>query len=138
LIHDLLAFSRLSRMDRQPMPIDMAAPVEAAFQQLTTPESQARIKFRLGSLPPAVGDPTLIGQVWVNLLLNAIKFSSKRERVVIEVGSQPGEDECECVCYVRDNGTGLNRQYVKKLFGVFLRLHSERESEGTGVGLAIV
>jgi light-regulated signal transduction histidine kinase (bacteriophytochrome) len=109
---------------------------EAAFHQLTTPESRARIDFRLGALPPAVGDPTLIGQVWLNLLSNAIKFSSKRERAVVEVGCQ--ESEGGSVYYVRDNGAGFDMRYAQKLFGVFQRLHSEREFEGTGVGLAIV
>jgi light-regulated signal transduction histidine kinase (bacteriophytochrome) len=103
---------------------------------LTTPESRERIDFRLGSLPSAVGDPTLIGQVWMNLLSNALKFSSKRERAVVEVGCQTGEGES--IYYVRDNGAGFDMQYAGKLFGVFQRLHSEREFEGTGVGLAIV
>jgi PAS domain S-box-containing protein len=136
LIDDLLAFSRLSRADMRPMAIDMGALAEAAFRQLTTPESQERIDFRLGALPPAVGDPTLIGQVWMNLLSNALKFSSKRERAVVEVGCQAGEGES--IYYVRDNGAGFDMQYAGKLFGVFQRLHSEREFEGTGVGLAIV
>jgi PAS domain S-box-containing protein len=136
LIDDLLAFSRLSRADMQPVPIDMEALANSAFHQLTTPESRAQIDFRLRALPPAVGDPTLIGQVWLNLLANAIKFSSKRERAVVEVGCQ--ESEGETVYYVRDNGAGFDMRYVGKLFGVFQRLHSEREFEGTGVGLAIV
>jgi PAS domain S-box-containing protein len=136
LIDDLLAFSRLSRADMRPMAIDMEALAEAAFRQLTTPESRERIDFRLGSLPPAVGDPTLIGQVWMNLLSNALKFSSGRERAVVEVGCQ--ESEGESIYYVRDNGAGFDMRYAGKLFGVFQRLHSEREFEGTGVGLAIV
>jgi PAS domain S-box-containing protein len=136
LIDDLLAFSRLSRADMRPMAIDMETLAEAAFRQLTTPESRERIEFRLGSLPLAVGDPTLIGQVWMNLLSNALKFSSKRERAVVEVGCQAGEGES--IYYVRDNGAGFDMRYAGKLFGVFQRLHSEREFEGTGVGLAIV
>jgi DNA-binding LacI/PurR family transcriptional regulator/signal transduction histidine kinase len=136
LIDDLLAFSRLSRADIRPRPIDMEELAEAAFYQLTTPESRARIDFRLGSLPPAMGDPTLIGQVWVNLLSNALKFSSRRERAIVEVGCQASEGES--IYYVRDNGAGFSMRYAEKLFGVFQRLHSEREFEGTGVGLAIV
>jgi PAS domain S-box-containing protein len=136
LIDDLLAFSRLSRADIRPMPLDMRALAEAAFYQLTTPESRERIEFRLGTLAPAMGDPTLIAQVWQNLLSNALKFSAKRERAIIEVGCQEGKDES--VYYVRDNGAGFDMQYAGKLFGVFQRLHSEREFEGTGVGLAIV
>ncbi len=136
LIDDLLALSRLSRADMRPMPIDMRALAETAFAQLTAPESRERIDFRLEALSPAVGDPALIGQVWVNLLSNALKFSSRRERAVVEVGCQEGEGET--VYFVRDNGAGFDMRYAEKLFGVFQRLHSEREFEGTGVGLAIV
>ncbi len=136
LIDDLLAFSRAGRADMRPMPIDMEELAEAAFYQLTTPESRTRIEFRLGALPPALGDPMLVGQVWVNLLSNALKFSSKRERAVVEVGCQ--ESAGESVYYVRDNGAGFNMRYAGKLFSVFQRLHSAREFEGTGVGLAIV
>jgi two-component system sensor kinase len=136
LIDDLLAFSRLSRADMQPVPIDMQALADSTFRQLTAPESRKRIDFRLEPLPPALGDPTLIGQVWVNLLSNALKFSSQRERAVVEVRCRQGEGET--IYYVRDNGAGFDMQYAGKLFGVFQRLHSEREFEGTGVGLAIV
>jgi len=136
LIDDLLAFSRLSRAELQASSISMETLANAAFHESTTPESRKRIDFHLAPLPPAVGDPTLIRQVWLNLLSNAVKFSSKRERAVIEVGSQ-GKDG-EIIYYVRDNGVGFEMQYVDKLFSVFQRLHSEKEYDGTGVGLAIV
>jgi light-regulated signal transduction histidine kinase (bacteriophytochrome) len=89
-------------------------------------------------LPPAVGDPAMVGQVWVNLLSNALKFSSKRERAIVEVGCQESKDERERVYYVRDNGAGFDMRYAGRLFGVFQRLHGKQEFEGTGVGLAIV
>lgn len=136
LIDDLLAFSRLSRIDLKFSPIDMEALANAVFYEVTTPEERARIDFQLAPLPPAVGDPTLIRQVWANLLANACKFSAKRERAVIQVGGRPEADEN--IYFVHDNGAGFDMQYAGKLFGVFQRLHSEREFAGTGVGLAIV
>ncbi len=136
LIDDLLAFSRLNQTVMRMLTIDMEALVRSVFDELTTPETRARIDLQVGSLPPAVGDPTLMHQVWLNLLSNAVKFSSKCEQAVIEVsGRQSGG---ESIYSVRDNGAGFDMQYADKLFGVFQRLHSEREFEGTGVGLAIV
>jgi PAS domain S-box-containing protein len=136
LIDDLLAFSRLSRADMQLAPIDMEMLVNAVFDELTTPTDRARIDFHVAPLPPTVGDPSLIRQVWLNLLSNAVKFSSKRKRALIQVSGKQSDDEI--VYSVRDNGAGFDMQYADKLFGVFQRLHSEREFEGTGVGLAIV
>ncbi len=136
LINDLLVFSRLSRAQMQTAPIDMASLVTTLFQELTTPEDRERLDFQLDPLPPALGDPALIRQVWVNLLANAIKFSAKRERAVIEVSGR--QDDIENIYFVRDNGAGFDPQYADKLFGVFQRLHSEQEFAGTGVGLAIV
>lgn len=136
LIDDLLAFSRLGRAQMEAASIDMTPLVTSVFQELTTPEDQARINFHLGPLPPAQGDPTMIRQVWLNLLANAIKFSARRERAIIEVsGCQAGGEN---IYSVRDNGAGFDMQYAAKLFGVFQRLHSEREFEGTGVGLALI
>jgi signal transduction histidine kinase len=136
LIDDLLALSRLTRTAMSLAPMDMQAMVHSIFHQLTTPEARARIDFRVEALPKAEGDAVLIQRVWENLLANAIKFSGKRARAVIEVSGTATEEE---VTYrVRDNGAGFDMQYGKKLFGVFQRLHSDKEFEGTGVGLAIV
>ena len=81
-------------------------------------------------------DPGLFKQVFVNLLANALKFTRQREVAVITIGCR--EDEGERVYFVQDNGVGFDMRYVSKLFGVFQRLHSSEEYEGTGVGLAIV
>jgi light-regulated signal transduction histidine kinase (bacteriophytochrome) len=136
LIDDLLAFSRLGRAEMSPSPIEMGTMANSIFHELTTPESRARIDFQVGTLPPAIADPTLMRQVWMNLLSNAIKFSSKRQRAVIRVNGQQGQGEN--VYTVQDNGAGFDMQYVGKVFGVFQRLHSSKEFEGTGVGLALV
>jgi light-regulated signal transduction histidine kinase (bacteriophytochrome) len=106
------------------------------YGELTTEEQRQRIDFSVGKLPSAVCDPALMHQVWVNLISNAIKFTSKKERAAIEVGTKRSENEL--VYCIRDNGAGFDIHYVDKLFGVFQRLHSEDEFEGTGVGLAIV
>jgi light-regulated signal transduction histidine kinase (bacteriophytochrome) len=90
----------------------------------------------VSDLPEALGDPTLMRQVWTNLIGNAVKFTSKNDRAVIEVGYEKADGET--AYFVRDNGAGFDMRYADKLFGVFQRLHTTREFEGTGIGLAIV
>ena len=136
LIDDLLSFSRLSRKEMQSARIDMKKLAFSTFGELTTEEQRNRIDFSVGKLPPVTADPTLMHQVWINLVSNAIKFSSRKERAVIQVGTRRSEEEV--IYYIHDNGAGFDIQYVDKLFGVFQRLHSQDEFEGTGVGLAIV
>ncbi len=136
LIDDLLAFSRLSRTQIQYSEINMQLVVNSVWKELTSEEIREKVAFTVQALPNCVGDYSLIYQVWVNLLSNALKFTAKLERPSIEVGTMHGEGENPY--YVRDNGVGFDMQYVGKLFGVFQRLHRESEFEGTGVGLAIV
>ena len=135
LIDDLLSFSRLGRKQIQSTRVDMKSLAYSVYGELTRESDRERIDFRIGKLPAVDGDPDLLHQVWINLLSNAIKFSSRVERAVIEVGTK--RSETENVYFVRDNGAGFDIQYIDKLFGVFQRLHSENEFEGTGVGLAI-
>lgn len=136
LIDDLLSFSRFGRAAINPSVIDMEGMARAIFFELATPEKQERVEFILQPLPEVVGDPTLMRQVWVNLLSNALKFSAKREHPVIEVSASTQDGE---ILYcVRDNGAGFDMRYANKLFGVFQRLHTVKEFAGTGVGLAIV
>ena len=116
--------------------IDMRALASSVFDDLVRDEERERIEFQISKLPSIRGDPSLMRQVWFNLLANAIKFSSKKERAVIEVGHKQTKEEN--IYYVRDNGAGFDMEYANKLFGVFQRLHSESEFDGTGVGLAIV
>ncbi len=136
LIDDLLAFSRLGRKEMYSSNIDMKALVVSVLNELIKEEDRERIDFKIARLPSARADASLMRQVWVNLLSNALKFTSKKERALIEVGSKSGTQEV--TYYVRDSGAGFDMEYANKLFGVFQRLHSESEFEGTGVGLAIV
>jgi signal transduction histidine kinase len=136
LIDDLLAFSRLGRRAIEPVDIDMQAMARAVYERLDAENRAHAVDFRLGTLPRARGDRSLFEQVWVNLLSNALKFSAKREKAVIEVGGITSGDEL--VYFVRDNGAGFDPRYQSKLFGVFQRLHREDEFTGTGVGLALV
>jgi len=95
-----------------------------------------QVEVCIGPLPDCMGDPSLLKQVWVNLLSNAFKFTRKRVWALIEIACH--EQQGEEVYVVRDNGAGFEMDYVAKLFGVFQRLHRADEFEGTGAGLAIV
>ncbi len=136
LIDDLLSLSRVGRTEMKRVPVDMGGMARAIFHELTTEEERAAIDISIGPLPAALADPTLMRQVWMNLLGNAIKFSSKKEKTVIRVSAKAQDGDI--VYSVKDYGAGFDQQYAGKLFGVFQRLHSVREFEGTGVGLAIV
>jgi PAS domain S-box-containing protein len=136
LIDDLLNFSRLSRIDINRTNIDMKAIADAVYKELTTPEMRNKIDFKSGKLNPIRGDQSLIRQIWVNLISNAIKFSSHRERARIRISSEREKDKV--IYSIMDNGVGFDMDYKNKLFGVFQRLHSMKDFEGTGVGLAIV
>jgi PAS domain S-box-containing protein len=136
LIDDLLKFSRLGRHALKKQPIYPADLVRNALQTLSHEQVGRQVEISIGQLPACQGDPGLLLEVWLNLLSNALKYTRPREKARIEVGSQMAESG-ETVYYVRDNGVGFNMQYADKLFGVFQRLHSSEEFEGTGVGLAL-
>ncbi len=136
LIDDLLNFSRLSRANLSLTELDMENLFQEAWKEVLDHSGDRRGDWRFTDIPRGLGDRALIKQVVGNLLANALKFSSVRPEVVIETG---GYRNCnECVYYVKDNGVGFDMQYHDKIFGVFQRLHTEEEFEGTGVGLAIV
>ncbi|MBI3919191.1 MAG: hypothetical protein HY322_19535 [Betaproteobacteria bacterium] len=136
LIDDLLAFSRLGRKAMQVGDVDMTGLARATYDGLNGRNHGVKPEFRLATLPRGKGDRVLLGQVWANLISNALKFTSKRERPLIEVSAI--SDEKEHVYFVRDNGAGFDPRYQSKLFGVFQRLHKSTEFPGTGVGLALV
>ena len=137
LIDDLLAFSRLGRQQMDTTAIDMQAMVQAVFDEVAKPESERKLRLDLHPLPMARGAESMIRQVWVNLISNAVKFTSEREVGEIEIGAREGGNGAQ-IYYVKDNGAGFDMRYVGKLFGVFQRLHSAEEFQGTGVGLALV
>ena len=135
LIDDLLAFSRAGRTAMNVARIDMNRLVADVVETLK-PSDDPKADIHVAALPAAQGDPALIRQVLANLLENAVKFSRNRPEPSIEVGSF--ERDGEQVYFVKDNGVGFDMKYYDKLFGVFQRLVTEKEFEGTGVGLAIV
>jgi light-regulated signal transduction histidine kinase (bacteriophytochrome) len=136
LIDDLLRFSRFSRQPLNKKSVAMGALVHEVFQELLSSETGRQIEVCVGGLPDCQADPALLKQVLFNLFSNAIKFTRQRQTAVIEVGSQ--EEDGECIYFVRDNGAGFDMKYADKLFGVFQRLHSWDQFEGTGIGLANV
>ncbi len=135
LIDDLLAFSRLGRSEMVVSEIDMNSLVKTVvFEQLKN--DAEKIDIQILNLPSAIGQPTLIKQVWVNLISNAVKYSQHKPNQKIEISSF--QKNGQTVYFIKDNGVGFDMQYYNKLFGVFQRLHSKEEFEGTGIGLAIV
>ncbi|MCX6296536.1 MAG: PAS domain S-box protein, partial [Bacteroidetes bacterium] len=134
LIEDLLAFSRLGRKEVEKEAVDFQKLIETILFEINTVEKH-KIAIKIGTLEPTLADVSLLRQVWTNLLSNAIKYSSKKEKPEIEIGSSVLDNEV--MYFVKDNGAGFNMEYSNKLFGVFQRLHSSNEFEGTGIGLAI-
>jgi signal transduction histidine kinase len=137
LIDDLLTFSRMGRARLAPRPVDLVELVRDVQREVTVDLSARDIVWTVGDLPTVQADPTMLRVVLTNLLSNAVKYTSTRPRAQIEVGID-GEPPGELVIFVRDNGVGFDPQYMDKLFGVFQRLHSGDEFDGTGIGLANV
>ena len=137
LIDDILEFSRLGKKKIQKSEIDMTKLFESVCEVETGSYSDKQIDLKIDDLPNAQGDVALIKQVVVNLVSNAFKYSSKEDKIVINIGLDQSEEN-EVAYFIKDNGTGFKMEYHDKLFGVFNRLHSKNEFEGTGVGLAIV
>jgi PAS domain S-box-containing protein len=135
LIDDLLRFSRIGRSEMVNAECDMAEIVGNTLASFDSKVMEG-VTIELKMLPPAVGDLAMLRQVWFNLISNAVKFSSKTAGPTIEIGGTSSPDTI--TYYIKDNGAGFDPRFAKKLFGVFQRLHSEEEFEGTGVGLAIV
>lgn len=139
LIDDLLAFSRIGRVEFHKTAVDLAQLVQEVQASLQLETQGRNIAWHLDDLPTVMGDRALLRQVLVNLIANAIKFTRPRAQARIEIGVLPSlADDPLVVVFVRDNGVGFDMKYSDKLFTVFQRLHRADEFEGTGVGLANV
>jgi len=138
LIDDLLSFSRIGRTEMRQQSVDLASLVEQCKRDLLQEMAGRQIEWQVQPMPAVLADKALIKQVLANLLGNALKFTRTRSTPVIEVGCVSGADKSSATFYVRDNGVGFNPQYIDKLFRVFQRLHSAKDFEGTGIGLANV
>jgi PAS domain S-box-containing protein len=151
LVDDLLAFSRLGRQSLTKQTVDTGKVVSRCLAELQSEQKGRQLEILIEDLPSCQADPTLLKQVWTNLLSNALKYTRKQQLARIAIGcrTQPrpltngqptatSQVVTESVYFVKDNGAGFDVKYANKLFGVFQRLHRAADYEGTGVGLAIV
>jgi signal transduction histidine kinase len=151
LVDDLLAFSRLGRLALTKQTVDPAKIVRLCLAEMQKEREGRKLEIIIGDLPSCQADPTLLKQVWTNLLSNAMKYTRKTEAGRIVIGCRtdprpasngdapsPFGAEMETVYFIKDNGAGFDMKYAHKLFGVFQRLHRAADYDGTGVGLAIV
>ena len=136
LIDDLLAFSKLGRKQVSSSSINMTALVNGVINDIVIEKGENNPIFELDELAPANGDSSLIKQVWINLISNAIKYSKYKTETRIKITSISENDKI--IYSIQDWGAGFDMAYYDKLFGVFQRLHSQEEFSGTGIGLAIV
>ncbi len=136
LIDNLLEFSRVGKQQLTLFDINSQELIEAVVYELQQFEPNRKIQVTINELLPLKADKNLIKQVFINLISNAFKYTSKKSEAKIEIGSYLEDNQV--VYYIKDNGAGFDMKYYDKLFGVFQRLHSSNEFEGTGVGLAII
>jgi light-regulated signal transduction histidine kinase (bacteriophytochrome) len=135
MLDELLLFSKASRSPLERREVRPDPLVTELLQDLQFPEAN-RAEIRIHPMPACKADPALLRQVYTNLISNALKYSSKVEQPRVEIGAMT-EKGRDVTYFVQDNGTGFDMRYAERLFGVFQRLHSGEEFEGTGVGLAI-
>lgn len=134
LIDDILEYSRTGREPLKRAAVDLDVLARDVVREQAEHHPAARID--IAPLPPVVGDPIMLRQVFANLVANALKFSARRAQPVVEIGASV--DNGMAHCFIRDNGAGFDMAHAGKLFQLFQRVHHEREFPGTGVGLAIV
>lgn len=136
LIDDLVAYSRLGRAEMRRAQVDIYPLVHEVRETLEPSSSDRAVSWRISALPTVLGDASMLRQVLVCLIENALKFTRPRPRAEIEIGCSSTSDEH--TLHVRDNGVGFDARYADKLFGLFQRLHHAGEFEGAGIGLARV
>jgi two-component system sensor histidine kinase/response regulator len=136
LIRDLLQFSRQAREEISRTEFNMKDLVDEVVHDIALRMPLDKTELIIHDMPTVQGDNTMLRQVWVNLISNAVKYSQKKERPRVEIGSR--EEQGKFVYFIKDNGAGFDMKNYNKLFEVFQRLHNEKEFNGTGVGLAIV
>lgn len=136
LIDDLLAFSQLGRKELVKSAFSMNELVSGIWNDLYKKDETRRVELILDQLPNAHAEKAMLQQVWINLISNSLKYTRNKKETLIEISGE--RKEGEVIYWVKDNGSGFDMSFYDKLFGVFQRLHSQEEFEGTGVGLAIV
>ena len=137
LIDDLLAFSRIGRAETSQRTVNLGELVKEVLSEMQRETDGRNIAWKIGALPDAYGDRSMLRLALVNLISNAVKFTRTRPRAEIEIGCLEKKQD-GVVVFVRDNGVGFDMKYAHKLFGVFQRLHQAGTFEGTGIGLATV
>jgi light-regulated signal transduction histidine kinase (bacteriophytochrome) len=135
LVEDLLAFSKIGNQPLHTEVVNFDALISEIAQDLQSANQDRTIQFNIATLPAALVEGKIFRQVWWNLIENAVKYTRTRDVSTIVIGYKASTPP---VYFVKDNGVGFDMAYAHKLFGVFQRLHSSLEFEGTGVGLAIV
>ncbi|MGO8765965.1 MAG: CHASE3 domain-containing protein [Limisphaerales bacterium] len=136
LIDDLLVFSRMGRAELRRMKVESDSLIHEVLEPLASETQGRNIEWKIAPLPQVIADPSMLRQVWANLIANAVKYSRPRNPARIEIDCHVNDSEF--VFRIHDNGVGFDMQYAHKLFGVFQRLHRSEEFEGTGIGLANV
>ena len=136
LIDDLLAFSHIGRKELQTRKVSLNSLLKEVVSEIQDELRERQVSWKIDELPDVLGDRSLLRLVLVNLVSNAVKFTSSRSQAEIKIGCKDEDDRF--TCSVSDNGVGFDMKYADKLFGVFQRLHPQEEFEGTGIGLANV
>jgi PAS domain S-box-containing protein len=137
LIDDLLAFSRIGRVERRETTVNLDLLIKEVVGEVQQDTDGRNIAWKIAALPNLYGDRSMLRLALVNLVSNAVKFTRTRSQAEIEIGCLE-QNKDEVVVFIKDNGVGFDMKYADKLFGVFRRLHSAQAFEGTGIGLATV